>query len=374
MRILIISLQAGEGHVKAAEALEQAFRVKYPFVHVKRVDFFEYSSKMIKKLYGDLYLVAAKHTPHLHNFLYETLQLIKNKQASYGRIFFDTLNAKPLLHLIDEFHPDVIVCTHPVPASVVRTHASQIPLVVTVTDYELHRLWIETLADLYIVACPEIKKKMVEEGVPPDRVYVLGIPLRLDFAKNTEKKAARRALGVADIFTVFVLAGSFGSSPAEKILRLLSAISRPFQVLVVTGRNQELFSLVEEIKPSLSFPVHLFGFTDKIAELMAASDVLISKPGGVTVTEALAKNLPMIMIKGFAGQEEANARYMVRNGCAVRAQAIQEIPALVLKMMSEPSVLRDLRKSIGLLARPRSSFDAAALIWKKFLACGIVKE
>ena len=368
MRVLIISLRAGEGHVKAAEALEQAFNLKYPLVQVKRVDFFEYSSKMIKNLYGDLYLVVAKHTPRLHNFLYETLQLIKSKPATYGRTFFDTINAQPLLRLVDEFCPDVIICTHPIPANVVRAHVPRLPLVVTVTDYELHRLWIETLADLYIVACPEVKQKMIKEGVPASRIYSLGIPLRLEFAKALGKKAARRALGLADIFTVFILAGSFGSSPVEKILPLFRKISLPFQVLVVTGKNQELFSCLEKMKKNLLFPVRLFGFTDKIAELMSASDVLISKPGGLTVTEALAKNLPMIMIKGFAGQEEANARYMVQKGCALAASSAHDIPSLLDQMIKDPSVLKNLRQHMRLVAHPRSSFEAVALVWKKFLA------
>ena len=368
MRILIISLHAGEGHVKAAQGLEEAFKANYPLIKVKRVDFFDYSSHLIEKIYGELYLAVATHAPHLHNFLYGTLNKLKSDGAHYGRIIFDALNAQPLLKLVEEYDPEVVVVTHPVPGAVINMfQKKKRPLVVVITDYELHRLWRIKNVSLYFVASEDVKRQLIEEGVDSSKISTFGIPLRIGFAKQETKQAIRKRLGFSDLFTVFILAGSFGVSPAQEILQSMNKINLPFQVIVVTGRNDKMFSAIEKSKASFSFPLYLFGFTEQISDLMSASDVLISKPGGVTVTETLAKLLPMIMIKGFGGQEEANIRFLLKHKCALYAPDNALIPTFLTRMVKKPLLLKSFQERMRPFSNPDSSFKIAEAIWKKIL-------
>jgi processive 1,2-diacylglycerol beta-glucosyltransferase len=222
-----------------------------------------------------------------------------------------------------------------------------------VTDFEAHALWMEAGVDLYCVAQPETKAGLVARGVPEDRVIATGIPIAAKFQKPIDASAVRRQMGWRDDLPVLlVLSGGFGMGPVREILDHLDQAASTFQVVVVCGKNEELRCGLAIRNPK--HPTHVLGFVTNMHELMAVSELVLTKPGGLTSSESLAMGKPLFILNPIPGQEAANSDFLLEHGAAVKANRLEELPFRIDKLLGTGKQ-RALSKAAAELGRPRAA-------------------
>ncbi|MFA7308692.1 MAG: glycosyltransferase [Patescibacteria group bacterium] len=352
-KVLIVSLRVGAGHVKAAEALEREIVRAHPGVEVKNIDFLDYASFLSNKFYGKLAVDVIGKLPELYAWLYKNADMSSSNEA---RLIFDRMNAQELKKQMVEFNPDLIVCTHFIPASLFVHWRSKYKydykIAVTVTDYEAHKLWADRGVDRYFVATPDVKKSLVGYGIQTSRIFCTGIPIDVKFSKRYNRALLCRKYHIAKTFTVGIFSGGFGMGPVKEIWSALEAIPGQFQIIVVAGNNHALKKEMTELAQKSRKKVVVLGFTDTIEEIMAVVDLIISKPGGLTTAETLAMGVPLLISNPLPGQEEANARYIMKHKAAYRSDdplGVSEITRIILE---NTLVLRKLRLATRRIAKP----------------------
>jgi processive 1,2-diacylglycerol beta-glucosyltransferase len=324
-KVLIVSVRAGAGHVKVAEALEKMFKIEHPDFEVKNIDLLDHSSALIKYIYGQGYLNMVKAIPELYAYSYKHYESAKNFVKP--RLLLDKINFKDLFDVVDEFNPDLIIATHFIPGAIFAKsqNRQKYKLVVTLTDYEFHPLWLIDDVDLFSVATEEMEDTLIFYGVDEGKIIVSGIPISPQFSEQKNKEELRKKFDLSSQSPVVLIsAGSFGITPLENVVDEFKKIKSDFQMMVVCGNNEKLKKQLEDRMANETRLKKVFGFVDFMDELMVASDIMVTKPGGITVSESLAVGLPMIFIEPIPGQEEANADYLLEEGAAVKAR---DLPA-----------------------------------------------
>lgn len=354
-KILVVSVRAGAGHLKAAEAVEAAFLKYHPGVEVKNVDLLDYSGELIKYLYGKMYLDVVKAVPELYAYSYKHYE--PSRKFIKPRFLIDKFNFGDFFKIVEEFDPDVVVATHFISEAVLENYrrktGKQFRIAVTLTDYEFHPVWLVSNIDLYFSATEEVKSSLLFYGVPPEKIVTSGIPVHPKFSEEKDKKNLLAKYGLNSQSPVILIsAGSFGVTPLGEVIAEFRAIRDEFQFMVVCGNNTELRKDLETKQKSEPRLKKVFGFVDFMDELMAVSDLLITKPGGITVSESTAMGLPMILIEPIPGQEEANADFLVEQGAGVKAR---NLPVLIDKLgllIRDPEKLADMSKRAKAISRP----------------------
>ena len=280
------------------------------------------------------------------------------------RLAFDRLNTVPFINFLNKFQPDVAICTHFLPSEVISWLKSEkkvnILNAVVVTDLDVHAMWLCRYTEQYFVALEETKVHLVALGVPESKVTVSGIPIDPVFAEAKDSRAMRRKHGLdEDRFTILVSAGGFGVGPVEHIIEALSGLTRPAQVVVVCGRNEELRARLMSVVPRFTrtpgVEFQPLGFTE-MDELMAASDLFVGKPGGLTTSEALAKGMPMVVINPIPGQEERNSDHLLEEGIAIRCNNLPALAYKIDRLIDEPGKLHLMRGNALALGKPQAAF------------------
>jgi processive 1,2-diacylglycerol beta-glucosyltransferase len=360
MRILIATVTAGAGHVQAAAALEEAWRSLRPKDSVQRVDVLEFTPKLYRKVYVEGYVKLVEHAPELWALVFKktdnpalTRKLVRLRRA------FARFTTGKFVRRLKQFKPDVVLCTHYMPVEVLgRLKADSsltvTPLVVSVvTDFEAHALWMEPTVDLYCVAAEETKARLVARGAETDRVAVTGIPIAAKFSGKIDGNAVRKRYGLRDDLPVMlVLGGGFGMGPVAEILSELNKLSTPVQIVVVCGKNEELrrdLSVLER-----KHPTHVLGLVTNMHELMAVSDLILTKPGGLTSSEALAMGKPMFILNPIPGQEAANSDFLLEQGAAAKANRSEDLPFRLEKLLQSPK-LGEMANASKRLGKPESA-------------------
>lgn len=357
-RVLIVSVRAGAGHLKAAEALNAAFLKYGKGVEVKNIDLLDYSSELIKFLYGKMYLDVVKAVPELYAYSYAHYE--PARKFIKPRSLMDRFNFGDFFDAIEEFRPDGIVATHFIPPAILDSYRRKkdkaFRIAVTLTDYEYHPLWLVPQADFYFTATEEVKNSLAYYGVEPERVKVCGIPIHPKFSRPRSREELLVRYDLRDGSPVILIsAGSFGITPLGEIIDELGTIAEDFQILVVCGKNAALEKELLARQKSERRLRRVFGFVDFMDELMAVSSLLITKPGGITVSESLAMGLPMILIEPIPGQEEANADYIAEKGAGVKARSL---PSLIYKLgllIRDSGRLRAMSEKAKEIGRPDAS-------------------
>jgi processive 1,2-diacylglycerol beta-glucosyltransferase len=354
-KILIVSVRAGAGHLKAAEALEVAFGKYQPGADVKNVDLLDHSTGLIKYLYGKLYLDVVKAFPELYAYNYKHYE--SSKKFTKPRFLVDRFNFSDMFRIVEDFKPDTVIGTHFISAALLENYRRKkkkaFNIAVTLTDYEFHPVWIVPNVDLYFTASEEVKGSLSFYGIAPERIIPSGIPIHPTFSEEKERNELLGKYGLnGELPVVLISAGSFGVTPLGEVIAEFRVIKDDFQIVVVCGNNSKLRKDLETKQKSELRLKKVFGFVDFMDELMAMSDLLITKPGGITVSESIAKGLPMIFIEPIPGQEEANADYLVEQGAGVKARIL---PVLIDKLgllIRDPGKLADMSKRAKALSRP----------------------
>jgi processive 1,2-diacylglycerol beta-glucosyltransferase len=360
-KVLIVSLRAGAGHLMAAAALEAACLDSKPALAVRNIDLLDYSTDLIKLLYGKMYLDLVKLLPELYAYSYKHYE--PSKKFIKPRFLIDRFSFSAFFELMEDFDPDVLVCTHFIPTALVenyrRKRRKRFSIAVTLTDYEFHPLWIAPNIDLYFTATQEVKSSLMYYGVEPEKIVVSGIPVHPRFSQPKDRESLLRKHDLREGSPIILIsAGSFGITPLEEVMDELGGIKEEFQLMVVCGKNADLEKELLEKQKTQPRLRKVFGFVDFMDELMVMSNLLITKPGGITVSESLAVGLPMILIEPIPGQEEANADYVVEQGAAVRARSVSSLIYKLELLIGDSEKLKGMSRRASEISHP----DAARIV------------
>ncbi len=371
-KVLVLSATSGNGHVRAAQAIEKAFIEKGGAKEVLHVDALEYASPFMRNLYAKTYLQMVNQAPTVLGWIYDETD--EPWKAERRRMAFDRINTFPLARFIDNYDPDLIVCTHFMPASIVSWLKAKgritTPQAIVVTDFDLHAMWMCRNYEHYFTALDETREHLIQLGAEPHRVSVTGIAIDPVFAQHKDAKEMRAKHGLSQDKAVIMLsAGGFGVGRMQDILNGLENMETPTQVLAMCGKNDKLkkevadFAAGHKGKSNVEFvPV---GFTNEMDEYMAASDLLIGKPGGLTTSEALAKGLVMVIVNPIPGQEERNSDHLLEEGAAIRCNNLPALSYKVDRLLAEPKRLAAIKQNVARLARPQAASHIVDILIKE---------
>ena len=362
-RVLILSASVGNGHTIAAESLKQAFEIKKLAGEVRHEDVLKFTNPLFRRLYGKAYIDLVNRAPEVLGWMYDQLdEPWKNEKR---RLFFDKLNAAPLIKMIREYDPDWIVCTHFLPSEIVSDLKAKgkvdRPQAIVVTDFDMHALWLCRNYEHYFVALDETKVYLETLGFPAEKITVSGIPIAPKFSETKSKQAMREKFGLdADVPTVILSLGGFGVGRIGTLLDALRSIRRPVQILAMCGRNEELKKeLDSKSKTDDVVRVIPVGYTKEMDEYMTASDLIVGKPGGLTTCEALAKGLVFVIVNPIPGQEERNSDHLLENGTAIRSNNPATLGYKIEQLLDDPARLERMHRNALALARPNAAMDIA---------------
>lgn len=373
-RVLIISVSAGAGHLRAAAAVEAALAERHPDVETLNIDAMDYVSAGFRRLYKQGYLQLVNHAPTLWGYIYSRTGKQKRTGAAarLGRLVA-RLNARKLIKTVRSFAPDEVLAVHPLPVDILcglkRRGKFAGRISVVVTDFDVHPLWIDPAADRYFASCEEVAHLLARRGIAREKTIVTGIPVMPSFARRAtpaDRARVRKALGLhPGKPAVLTSAGGFGvGRVAEAIGVMAAAAGRAggAGIVAVAGRNSKLRARIAALSPPRGVRLVSLGFRDDMHDLMAAADLMVSKPGGLTSSECLARRLPMLIVDPIPGQEERNAAFLLAGGAAWEAAGPDSLDYKLAKLLADPAQLARMRRAAACLARPRACFEIAAAL------------
>ncbi len=361
-RLLIASASAGAGHVRAASALKEAFDLTAYEGTAQAVDILQYTSALFRHLYLRSYFSVISALPWYWRFLYHRWD--KKPVGGLERramCAFDRFSAGKFIRLVQEQKPTHIICTHFLPAEVLawmrRTDRLNAWVGVVVTDYDAHRIWVNNGTDHYFVASDYLRGLLISKGAPPEQVTTCGIPIAPVFSERIDPSEARAELGLDPRMpTVRSVGGGSGVGGMRKNVVAVAEYGE-IQILAVAGRNQKLKRKLDRISLPARAKLVTYGFVNNIEKLMAAADVVVTKPGGMSSSECLAVGLPMLLTVPIPGQEEKNSAFLIGCGAALPATSPAELRRVVGELFAEPGRLARMREAALEAARPRAAFD-----------------
>ena len=356
-KVLILSASVGNGHTRAGDAVAKAFRIRNAAREVRHVDTLDFTNPLFRRLYSRAYIDLVNNAPDVLGWMYDRLdEPWKNEKR---RLFFDKLNTRPFIKMVQEYAPDLVVCTHFLPAEIISDLKAKGKLdckqAIVVTDLDMHAMWLCREYEHYFVALDETKEYLRTLGFDLAKVTVSGIPIDPVFAHQKDKLSMRAKYGLdAKLPTIILSAGGFGVGPMESLLASLQSIETPMQILAMCGRNEELRA---KIASSGSTNIHAIGYTTDMDEYMSASDLVVGKPGGLTTCEALAKGLVFVIVNPIPGQEERNSDHLLENGSAIRCNNPATLGYKIGHLLADRPRLALMRQNALRMARPNAAFD-----------------
>lgn len=374
-RVLVISASTGNGHLSVAYAVEQALCASEYEVMV--VDALDHCPRGFRSWYRGGYELLVRRKPEMWGQLYrmsDHIGLSFRLQSVVDQLIMSRLD-----RLVQRFEPDWILCTHSLPQprlALLRARTGAFRIGVIVTDFYPHAMWLRGEPDQYFVP-GEWTRDILEarqKGVS-GQVSVTGIPTDARFAHRENhaqiRHAVRKEMGLReDLPTLLLTAGGIGGGPLLEVAQIIASLPCQSQVVVVCGRNQETFQLLnaqkQELMASGRVTFHIEGYVpiERMASLMHTCDLMVSKPGGVTTAESLASGCPMIVYAPLMipGQEEDNAEVLQRTGAGDIARTPDELSQLLTKVLFSPAILERMRHNTHKLARPNAGTTIADLL------------
>ena len=363
-RVLILSASAGAGHVRAAEALEKAFEQSGATREIRHVDVLNYTNKVFRHLYSKAYIDMVNTMPEVMGWLYDHLD--KPWRNERRRLALDRLNTRPLMKLLEDYKPDIAVCTHFLPAEILSWLKAKSRITckqaIVVTDMDVHAMWLCRHYEQYFVALEETRVHMEKLGIDADKLTVTGIPIDPVFSLTKDKRSMRLKHGLSpDKTTILVSAGGFGVGRIEDLFTCLTELRHEAQIVFLCGRNEELKKKLDRSSAKRaadsSASIITVGYTTLMDEFMSASDVLLGKPGGLTTSEALSKGLVFVIVNPIPGQEERNSDHLLEEGVAIRCNNLPVLAYKVDQLLEDTERFRRMQANAWRLARPHAARD-----------------
>ena len=360
MKILVIHATAGAGHKKAAEAIFHGLKARGGH-DVRLVDALDYTNLFFKKIYPRFYAFLVTRLPWAWGLFFALLDIPWMQPLVHGaRRLCNGFNAQALQKFLIREQFDGVITTHFLPVEVCaylkRSGAVKSKIICVVTDFDAHRIWVNKGVDVYTAACEYTKNKLIALGVRPEAIFTTGIPTDARFAFKTDTIALKKKLGLQDGMTILIATGAFGMGPMEELMELLEG----YQLLIVCGHNRDLY---ERLKSLARKNAHVLGLVDNMDELMSVADVMVTKPGGLSIAEALVKKLPMIFFSAIPGQETNNIKVLSAYEAAPQTQSsVPQIAQTIHEWDSHPEDLDALRGRMSELSKPNAVADIIALL------------
>lgn len=346
LKVLILSASIGSGHTKAADAIQKIFGES-----AQVVDFMAKEISTLNWLTKKFYLAALKFIPDLYDRIYKFAD--GRKVGVSARFLSSALMYLPFARLMKKFRPDVVICTHPFPEAAASLwkflHAKSSKnflLAAVLTDYSLHEIWIYGEVDVYFVATPEMQKELSTHCRAGQKIFATGIPIDEKFS-SVEKISGSQT-------TILIMGGGLGLGSIEETLSELNKISTPIKIVVIAGQNENLLARLR--RKNFSHPTEIFGYVADVHKLMAQADLLITKPGALTMTEAFAAGLPLVLHAPIPGPEALNAAYATTHGAAIEV-GDKKISTVIEELLKEPARLAEMKRCAKKISRPFAAKD-----------------
>jgi processive 1,2-diacylglycerol beta-glucosyltransferase len=358
-RLLLLSVSAGAGHVRAAEALRVA--AEDAGLVAQHFDVMDFVSSAFRALYTDFYLKLVEHSPTAWSMLYRIMDKTPPSAPHASvRSAIERLNTLKLRKAIATFAPDAVVCTHFLPAELLMRERARgrvtSPVYVQITDFDLHGMWIVPDMAGYFAASDEVAFRAHARGIARDKTHVTGIPIMPAFASAPSREASAAELGLdSERTTILLMGGGAGLGGLDDVAERLVALGHDFQLIALAGRNADMLKRLAALAKRHPGRLVALGFTDRVERLMAASDLVITKPGGLTTSECLAMGLPMIVHAPIPGQEERNCDYLLEQGAALKAIDASALEWRVRQLVADPQHLAALAARARALAHPHAA-------------------
>ena len=363
--LLLLHATAGAGHTRAAQAVAAALDLLPAAPAHQVVDTLECTSAFFRRMYVQAYIDLVQRAPELWGHLYERYDKVKppTSKSARARLAFDKVNSRAFRHLLAQAQPQAILCTHFLPMELLSDLKGRgkvdIPVHAVVTDVSPHAFWVYPHIDHYHVASEAGARELERKGVPAHRISASGIPIDPVFTERTPAPAMRATLGLPERPTVLLLSGGFGVGPLLAMLDSFEGADSGLSLVVVAGRNAELEAACRARAATLPIPVTVHGFVRNIHQLMDASDLVVTKPGGLTTNEILAKGKPMVLVAPIPGQEQRNCDYLLEEGAAVRLHDVADAAWHLQRWLGNTAQVARMQANALRIARPQAATDIA---------------
>ena len=365
-KILIFYISEFSGHYHAASAIEEGLLELEEGLDIDKINALDYTNPILGKLINKAYLEVIKKKPELWGNIYDNPDVVKKTKKA--REALHKYNMSKIKRLIEKHSPYAILCTQAMPCGMVadykRSCGTDIKLIGVLTDHAPHSFWIFDEVDFYAVPSEETGKVLEQKGIPPSKIKVSGIPVAPKFRKSHDAGEIKEKYGLRKADPVIlIMGGTQGLGEMERIVKeLLKDKEHGYQLLIVAGSNKKLFARLKRLsRKEGGENMRLLSFVENIDELMEASDMVVTKAGGMTTAEAVVKELPMIIVSPIPGHERRNTDYMVEKGAAVEVEDFTEVPQKINELFDSEGVLEAMKKNARKLSRPESALDIAKL-------------
>ncbi|MCL1824917.1 MAG: galactosyldiacylglycerol synthase [Betaproteobacteria bacterium] len=368
--ILFLHATAGTGHTRAAEALVAACAALD--VPAQAVDTLDCMKKAFRRIYPKLYIKLVQKTPTLWGYLYDKLDTKRlDSKCQKLNLLLNKLNTKNFLRTICDIDPAVIVCTHFLPLELLsdlkRRGKIDLPIISVVTDVSPHRFWVHPHIDRYYVASANSERELLQKEGVDAQTQVTGIPIDPVFATSRSVRQARTAMGLPEKSTVLIMSGGFGVGPIAEMLCSFASTQVDCSLLVVAGKNDKLKAQCEKIAATLSVDITVYGYVDFVHDLLDAADLVVTKPGGLTMSEILAKGKPMMIVASIPGQEQRNCEYLLEHGAATRLYDFSDAAYYIGQLLNDKARLHKMSYAASQIARPHAALDIVRNVESRYL-------
>lgn len=364
-RYLIVTASVGSGHEKAAAAVAEAIQHRCPTAEIHTIDFMSVKTSIINAFMKCCYLNMLHFVPNLYEFMYQFTA--GKKKGGFVKWAMSSVIVHSMKVLIKKYRPDIIICTHPFPADAV-SHLSErrrrdFTSCAIITDYSVHQMWVCPNLDHYFVAIDFMKEQLVEAGINGDIIHVSGIPVGEEFSQTLDAGVCRTKLDIDQgLPVVMMMGGGLGLGGMDMAMHQLERVKKQIQLLIIAGKNTELKKRVEALAVQSHHKVTVFGYTDQVADMMAAADILITKPGALTLTEAMSLGTPMVLHEPIPGPETDNARFMDQGGMAIWLHSGDSLSKIIGDLLEHPAKLDEMRHNAEKYRKPMAADQIAEAI------------
>ena len=356
MNILLFYASYGSGHLSAATAIEQYIRENYPDAKTLKIDCVEYINRSINKISTSAYKNIILKTPLLWGQVYK---LLKNDAILDITQFSNRFMAKKIFKLFEDFEPDLVISCHPLGGQItafLKSHnKTNCKLATVMTDFASHKQWLigKDYTDYFFVSNIEMKTSLISEGIFPNKIYVSGIPISPNFYKNYDKESIYNSLKILKNKKniIFFGGGSLGLSSSTNVQNiltsLLQATNESYQIIIISGKNQKLYNEFQKTTTNTNHTSNtkLIDFTTQIPELLPITSFVITKPGGLTITECITSNVPVILINPIPGQEKENAQYIVDKKMGIWIKTNKPTPEYFQDILNDDKLIKEIKNN-----------------------------
>ncbi|MCG3205953.1 MAG: Processive diacylglycerol beta-glucosyltransferase [Elusimicrobia bacterium] len=363
--LLFLYMVPGTGHQKAAESIIEAASHLDPRTQCVSLDAGYQTFPLLGSVVNRMYLQMLKSAPFIWEYLYDNPDV--EEVTRDMRELLRLAGSLKIKRLLKKYKPAAVVCTQAMPAIAMaaekRKGQLKAPLISVITDFAVHTYWLHPEVDLYLVGHEDVKQEMIRRGIAAQRIRVTGIPILPKFGESVDVVSARHKLRLSPHKkTLLIMGGGHGLGPLDEMVEAIKTIPLHLQTIVVCGKNRRVHKkILKVIGDDPDF--HVFGYVKDTSALMSAADILVTKPGGLTCSEALAKQLPLILTSPIPGQEERNVRFLTKHHVARLVDTPEDLIHAVVDLVRHPKKIESMRQRSRLISKPHSAWEAARVIF-----------